>query len=285
MSRLKVAHGAIHRTILLRRVCCTALCISLAVMLVSGLSLVAIGRLKGRAGAGVGGFDPDTQRIRIYIDQGHNPTPHHNNGAEGNGLVEQDLTYDIGLRLAELLREDGRFEVCLSRPTAETVLGDDLSSSLKARVDGAAEFRADFFISLHVNAYTEDTANGIEVFAPDGDDVSYAFGDFLLEGMVDATALRDRGMKWSADLYVLRHTDMPAALLEMGFISHAGDAALLADHPEWLADGIYDGITAYFSSVYTADLSGLLWIFGISSAVTVASLTIAACRRKAKNKQ
>ena len=284
MSRSQSVQGADSRTMLLRRVYCTALCISLTVMLVSGLSLVAIGRLKGRVGVGGGGFDTETQKIRIYIDQGHNPTPHHNNGAEGNGLFEQDITYDIGCRLAELLRADGRFEVCLSRPTAETVLGEDVSSSLKARVDGAAAFCADFFISLHVNAYTEDTANGIEVLVSEGDDVSYTFGDFLLEGMVEATALRNRGIKWSADLYVLRYTDMPAVLLEMGFISHTGDAELLADHPEWLAEGIYDGIVAYFSSVYTADLSGLLWICSVSAAVTMTLVIIATCRRKAKNK-
>jgi N-acetylmuramoyl-L-alanine amidase len=254
------------------------LCFSLAVMISSSLALVALARLKGRVE--IGGFDIEARSIRIYIDQGHNPTPYHNNGAEGNGLFEQDITYDIGCRLAELLRADGRFEDCLSRPTEETVLGEDVSSSLKARVDGAADFRADFFISLHINAYTEDTANGIEVFVSDGDDVSYAFGSFLLEGMVDATALRDRGMKGSADLYVLRYTEMPAALLEMGFISHAGDAELLSLHPEWFAEGIYDGIDAYFSSVYTVDLSGLLWICGISAAVTVVMVFVMDYRRR-----
>ena len=266
-----------------RRTYSIVLCIALIVTLSSSLALVAIARLKGRVG--VGGMDIHTRSIRIYIDQGHNPTPYHNNGAEGNGLYEQDVTYDIGCRLAELLRADGRFEVCLSRPTAETVLGEDVSSSLKARVDGAAAFRADFFISLHINAYTEDTANGIEVLVSEGDDVSYAFGRFLLEGMVDATALRDRGMKWSTDLYVLRYAEMPAALLEMGFISHAGDAELLSLHPEWLAEGIYEGIVAYFSSAYTVDLSGLLWICGISAAVTATTVTVKACgKRKASSK-
>ena len=282
MKRGKAVSIEHCRRWLWRRMYSIVLCISLAVMISSSLALVALARLKGRVG--IGGFDIEARSIRIYIDQGHNPTPHHNNGAEGNGLFEQDITYDIGCRLAELLRADGRFEVCLSRPTAETVLGEDVSSSLKARVDGAAAFCADFFISLHVNAYTEDTANGIEVLVSEGDDVSYTFGDFLLEGMVEATALRDRGIKWSADLYVLRYTDMPAVLLEMGFISHTGDAELLADHPEWLAEGIYDGIVAYFSSVYTADLSGLLWICSVSAAVTMTLVIIATCRRKAKNK-
>ena len=54
--------------------------------------------------------------IKIYIDQGHNPA-NPNAGAEGNGLREQDIVYTIGQELAALLRENGNFEVRLSRPT------------------------------------------------------------------------------------------------------------------------------------------------------------------------
>ena len=61
--------------------------------------------------------------IKIYIDQGHNPNPP-NTGAEGNGLREQDITYEVGVRLAELLRQNGNFDVRLSRPTRETQLGN-----------------------------------------------------------------------------------------------------------------------------------------------------------------
>lgn len=59
--------------------------------------------------------------IKIYIDQGHNPEGV-NAGAEGNGLREQDINYEVGIYLAELLRENGNFDVRLSRPTPETTL-------------------------------------------------------------------------------------------------------------------------------------------------------------------
>lgn len=48
--------------------------------------------------------------IKIFIDQGHNPSGP-NTGAEGFGLKEQDITYQVGKELAELLRADDRFEV------------------------------------------------------------------------------------------------------------------------------------------------------------------------------
>lgn len=190
--------------------------------------------------------DDTVQKIKIYIDQGHNPTSYHNAGASGNRLYEQDVTFEIGILLAALLEADGHFEVCLSRPTAETVLGSDNDSSLDARVKGAKDFGADYFISLHVNAFTADTAHGIEVYAANQDSVSYDFGSALLEGLVSSTNLRNRGMKVDPALRVLRNATMPAALLEMGFISNSGDAALLAEHPELFAKGIYDGILDYF---------------------------------------
>ena len=188
-------------------------------------------------------------KIKIYIDQGHNPTSYHNAGATGNGLYEQDLTYSIGILLAELLEEDGRFEIALSRPTADTVLGTDIDSSLDARVQGAKDFGADYFISLHINAYTDGTANGIEVYAAEQESVSYEFGNALLQGLIQTTNLRNRGMKLNPDLRVLKKATMPATLLEMGFISNSEDATLLSEHPELFAQGIYDGILDYFDLV------------------------------------
>jgi len=187
-----------------------------------------------------------TPKIRIYIDQGHNPTSYHNSGAFGNGLYEQDVTYTIGCLVAQLLEKDGRFAVCLSRPTADTVLGTDNSSSLAARVKGAETFGADYFISLHTNAFESNSANGIEVYTAQQQGEAYALGTSLLQGLIASTGLRDRGMKLNPDLHVLKNATMPAVLVEMGFITNPADAALLSQSPELFAQGIYDGILAYF---------------------------------------
>ncbi|MBR4030561.1 MAG: N-acetylmuramoyl-L-alanine amidase, partial [Clostridia bacterium] len=71
--------------------------------------------------------------IKIFIDQGHNPYGP-NTGAVGNGLVEQDINYEVGIFLKNLLENDYRFEVMVSRPTPDTVLGTSNSTSLQARV-------------------------------------------------------------------------------------------------------------------------------------------------------
>lgn len=240
-----------------------ALCICIAVTVCLCGVLLEFVRSRAQAQEIIRGAESD--KIRIYIDQGHNPAPYHNSGAEGNGLYEQDVTFHIGCLLAERLTADGRFEVCLSRPYPDTVLGSDNASSLQARVDGAADFQADYFISIHINAYTQDTVNGAEALVLSGNRESYVFGRSLLEGIIDATALKNRGVKENSNLYVLKNAAMPATLLELGFITNSGDAALLADSPELFAQGIYDGILDYFSSLYTPNINLLLITIGVTA--------------------
>ncbi len=214
------------------------------------------------------GVITDSEKTRIYIDQGHNPSPHHNSGAEGNGLYEQDLTFGIGCLLAELLENDGRFEVCLSRPERDTVLGIDNTTSLEARVDGAKKFNADYFISLHINAYTEESACGMEAYTRGGDGEAYSFGSSLLSAAVDATKLKDRGMKQNSEFYVLKHSGMPAVLMELGFISNPDDAALLEQQPELFANGIYEGILAHLEQTEAPRTSFVPLFIGIAAVLS-----------------
>ena len=186
------------------------------------------------------------KKIKIYIDQGHNPHTV-NTGAEGNGLKEQDITYAVGIALAKLLENDPRFEVRLSRPTADTVLGTTNNESLKARTDDANAWGADYFISIHANSHTTATAHGIEAFTYSNTSVGYPLGEKIVKALTTLTGLESRGMKVRTDLYVLRYTAMPAVLVEIGFISNPTEAALMGSNPELFAQGIYNGVVAYFS--------------------------------------
>ncbi len=179
--------------------------------------------------------------IKIYIDQGHNPV-NPNAGAEGNGLREQDLVYRIGQELATLLRRNGNFDVRLSRPNPDTQIGSSNNTSLRLRVNDANAWGADYFISLHTNASENASASGSEAFAYARGTPAFRLGEDILEGLADSTGLRNRGMKVRPSLYVLKKTTMPAVLVELGFISNAGDAFLMRDRPDLFARGIYEGI-------------------------------------------
>ena len=184
--------------------------------------------------------------IKIYIDQGHNPSDF-NTGAEGNGYFEQNITYEIGRRLYNLLLTNPEFTPRLSRPTPETILGTSNSSSLTARVNEANSWPADIFISLHNNAATNPSATGNEALVySSASTVANNLAARILEQLTLTTGLRNRGIVNRPGLYVLKETNMPAVLVEMGFISNPYDADLLANSPYLFATGIYRGILDYY---------------------------------------
>ena len=184
--------------------------------------------------------------IKVYLDQGHNPRGF-NTGAEGNGFFEQDITYNIGILLGDLLRANPDFEVKLSRTSPDELLGSSNSSSLSRRARDANSWGADVFISLHTNASTNPSATGSEALIySDSSTVARELSESILKRMTEATGLRNRGIIERPGLYVLKETSMPATIIEMGFISNPYDAELMAYSPELFARGIYRGIVDYY---------------------------------------
>lgn len=183
--------------------------------------------------------------IKIFIDQGHNPR-NPNAGAEGNGLYEQDITYEVGVLLSELLEADPNFEVKLSRNSPDEILGTTIAESLRTRAQAANNWGADAFISIHANASTIESASGSEGYAYSRESGGFALGEDILEQMTALTGLENRGMFVRPSLYVLRRTKMPAVLIELGFITNPSDAALMDEEPALFAQGMYNGIKEYY---------------------------------------
>ena len=183
--------------------------------------------------------------IKIFIDQGHNPM-NPNAGAEGNGYREQDLMYTIGRALAALLNANPNFEARTSRNSPDEILGTSTATSLAARGNAANDWNADAFISLHANASTITSASGSEAFVYQLGTPAEELAQNVLIGLSDATGLANRGVFARPTLYVLRKTKMPALLLEIGFITNSSDAQLMAENPNLIARGIYNGILRYY---------------------------------------
>ena len=183
--------------------------------------------------------------IKVYIDQGHNPSSF-NTGAEGNGFYEQDITYDIGVRLYDYFAGNPEFEPRLSRPTPETILGTSNAKILTARVRDANSWGADIFISLHTNASDNPNATGTEVLVYRTAGRANELAEDVLRELTSITGLRNRGVIARPGLYVLRRTNMPVILVEMGFISNENDAELMVYSPNLFALGIYRGVLDYY---------------------------------------
>ncbi len=183
--------------------------------------------------------------IKIFIDQGHNPR-NPNAGAEGNGLREQDITYAVGVALAELLRLDPNFEVLLSRNSPDEILGTSTATSLSARTTAANNWGADAFISIHVNASDITSATGSEAYVFSRGSAAYDLAEDIVMNLSEATGFPNRGVFIRPSLYVLRNTRMPAVLVELGFITNPEEARFMADNPRLYARGIYNGIREYY---------------------------------------
>ena len=183
--------------------------------------------------------------IKIFIDQGHNPEGI-NAGAEGFGYREQDITYQVGVYLAQLLQEDGRFAVRLSRNSPDEVLGTSNATSLAARVNAANSWGADYFISIHCNANENPAINGSEVYVYRDPSTAASLARDVLDGIVARMGTKDNGVRVNSSLYVLRRTRMPAILVELAYITNEQDVEKLVNDPYGFAVGIYDGILDYF---------------------------------------
>ena len=182
--------------------------------------------------------------VRIFIDQGHNHFGF-NSGAEGNGLKEQDVTYNVGIYLAELLRNDGRFEVLTSRTCITQVVGYSNRTSLEERVWRANWWGADWFLSIHCNSSTNPNASGSEIYVYRSRNRAWYMAGEILRQITSQLQLRDRGVKINPQFYVLRNTDMPAMLVELAFITNVQDAEKLKNDQQIFAQAIYDGIVNY----------------------------------------
>lgn len=183
--------------------------------------------------------------IKIFVDQGHNPG-NINAGASANGLVESEVTYWAGIYLAGFLRVDPRFEVMVSRPYPDTVLGNDTLGSLRERVEMANEWPADYFISIHANANENRQINGSEVYVYERDSIAYDLAQKVLRSMVEVAGTKDNLVRVNPSLYVLRRTQMPAILVELAYLTNIEDADKLKCCLYGFSYGIYLGILDYF---------------------------------------
>lgn len=183
--------------------------------------------------------------IKIFIDQGHNPSGV-NAGAEGFGMREQDITYNVGIYLANLLNANPNFEARTSRTTPEEVLGYNNTSSLNERVTMANSWPADYFLSIHVNANVNPAINGTEIYVYEPYSEAYNMAEYILTSIVNRVGTKNNAVRINSSLYVLRRTNMPALLIELAYITNYSDSEKLRNDQYQFAYAIYEGILEYF---------------------------------------
>ena len=215
-----------------------------------------------------------SKRYTIVVDPGHGG---HDSGATGNGYREKDIALQVATKLANNLRRD--YNVIMTRDS-------DFFVPLDTRAKIGNDANADFFISIHLNSSSSSSANGTEVYYfnkkdqnnyaaqvakfENKVDSSYGdtpFSDFILndifykknqktsqavagavlDGLINLTGLRRRGVL-GANFAVLRGSNSPSILVELGFMNNYSDLSkfLSPDDQERTAAVIGDAIRKYF---------------------------------------
>ncbi|MGB9867149.1 MAG: N-acetylmuramoyl-L-alanine amidase family protein [Bacillota bacterium] len=186
----------------------------------------------------------------VVLDPGHGGE---DPGAVGRrGTLEKDVVLATSLKLAELLRRQG-IRVVLTR-TTDVELGVEgphgwKVGDLQARVAIANSSGADVFLSIHANADVYTSCRGAQVFyRADGNKDSQRLARTIQSEIKRLLKNTDREVSTNINQYVLKSVKMPAATVELGFLSNPEEETLLAnpDYQDRLAHAICVGLLRYF---------------------------------------
>lgn len=176
---------------------------------------------------------------KVFIDPGHGGK---DPGAVGNNIQEKNIVLSVSLKVGEILKRH-KVNVVYSRTT-------DVFVELANRATMANKAKADVFVSIHCNSFTNTAAQGLETFnypnSSKGAILAKCIQDVLLK---DKLYTKNRGVK-TANFAVLRVSNMPAALVEMAFISNKEDSDILKTKQDELALAIAKGILSYLGIKY-----------------------------------
>ena len=183
----------------------------------------------------------------IVLDPGHGGS---DPGAIGpTGLQEKQVTLPIAEYLKSILEAKGA-KVILTRTTDVDVYGPHASGvdELQARVNVANGNRADAFISIHINSFSNPNVGGIATYYFDGSDQSKKLASAVQGQIAEHSGFNgDRGIQ-PGNLYVLRHSLMPSILVELGFISNPKEEEHLKEMStrQEFANELAKGLELYF---------------------------------------
>lgn len=160
---------------------------------------------------------------KIFIDPGHGGG---SIGATYKGRKEQDDCLRLASAVRDILLTQNGISVKMSRE-------DNINPSITSRCAEANQWGADYFLSIHRNAFSPNKANGVEAWvyskvAVGGE--TYNMADNIVNRICKSTPFADRGTKLGAPSYtdygVNRLTKMSSCLLEVGFIDSVSDNAI-----------------------------------------------------------
>lgn len=181
----------------------------------------------------------------IVIDPGHGG---HDPGAVQNGVKEKDINLAVSLKLDEALRNKG-YNTVLTRDS-------DVTVGLYERPEIANMHQADLFISIHANSNGNSGIDGIQVMYYSKDKANVKkeqtedLAKIMMEEITKGTGAPNRGLLPKTNYVVVRDTEMPAVLIEIGFLTNKQEVMKLQDdaYQNLIVQSIIKGIERYFEN-------------------------------------
>lgn len=183
----------------------------------------------------------------ITLDAGHGGSDPGAIGAKGT--KEKTITLAITLKVQELLKKKGA-KVYMTRTKDVDVYGPNASDKdeLQARVNVAEKYNSDLFLSLHINSSVNKSVGGFSTYYYPKTNHDLRIAQAVQKQLTDNFGVDDLGVR-QANFYVVKRCSMPAALLEMCFISNPKEETLMQSN--WFqkktASMIVAGIEKYFA--------------------------------------
>lgn len=167
----------------------------------------------------------------IVIDAGHGGF---DNGARYQGRREKDDNLRLALAVGNILEQQG-YDVIYTRTT-------DVYQSPYEKAQIANEAGADYFISFHRNSGENDnTYSGVQTLIYGGDEQARRLAEYINQEL-EKTGFTNLGIEERTGLVVLRRTEMPAVLIETGFINNDNDNEIFDNNFEEIASAIAMGV-------------------------------------------
>ncbi|SHG75436.1 N-acetylmuramoyl-L-alanine amidase [Thermosyntropha lipolytica DSM 11003] len=189
----------------------------------------------------------------IVVDPGHGGV---DTGATRGDIVEKDITLRIAERLAVELAKNGA-AVIMTRKGDTDLVEENFKGSYKERhrlglshrVEKANQSGAHLFVSIHTNADPDPRWRGAQTFYHPDSIESKKAAEAIQEAIKDYLKNTSRSAL-AGDYFVMNNTEMPAVLVEVGFISNPEEGKLLCDaeYQQKIAYAICQGIEKYFSA-------------------------------------
>lgn len=189
----------------------------------------------------------------VVVDAGHGGE---DGGAVGvNGVEEKALNLAIALHVQEELQHAG-YPVVMVRDT-DTAVGDTTLATVAERKRSDIQSRAQLvnetenciLVSIHQNFFKQSQYSGAQMFYSPNNTRSAALAEAIRQSVVEQIQPENTRENKQAEsgIYLLNHVDVPAVIVECGFISNPEEAALLCDsaYQQKLAAAIADGILSF----------------------------------------